>query len=97
MQFKLPENGSTGYQNCWINRMDCKSVVLVSKNYSESLQSKLGYVGSGGRITFTFKAVAKGVDTIAIANCPAGREGKDCSEFSIKSVQPDNSFIVKVQ
>ena len=97
VQFQLPENGSTGYQNCWINPINCTSLVLVSKSYSSSLQSKLGYIGSGGRITFKFRGIKKGIDTVAIASCPTAVEGKDCSEFSTKSVKPDNTFVVNVQ
>lgn len=97
VQFQLPENGSTGYQNCWINSTHCTSIVLVSKNYSSSLQSKLGYIGSGGRVTFKFKGLKKGIDTVKIAYCPTGVERKNCSEFSIDSVKTDNVFIMNVR
>jgi predicted secreted protein len=102
-QFQLYENGTTGYQNCWINPGNCTNVELVGKDYTRSLQSKLGYNGSGGRITFKFRGIRKGIDTVVIISCPTGRERKDCSEFSIDSLKPidslnaDNLFIVNVK
>jgi len=96
-QFKLSENGSTGYQNCWVNPGKCSNVEFVDKTYASSLQSKLGYIGSGGVVTFYFKGIKKGFDTIAMAHCPTGREQKDCSQFSSDSIGADNLFVVEIR
>ena len=97
VQFQLYENGSTGYQNCWINSSRCKSLAFVTKTYASNIQSRLGYIGSGGRRTFKFKGIEKGIDTVAITNCPTGREDKDYGSFSIDSIKPDNLFIINVK
>ena len=94
-KIQLHHNGSTGYENCWLNISHCDNVALHNESYSNSFMAKAGYIGSGGRIVFEFKGIKKGIDTIAMASCPTGPDGKDCSAYSME--KPDNIFIINVE
>lgn len=96
LEIRLYENGSTGYSNCWLNENKSKKLKLVNQEYENSLNAKLGYEGAGGIITLIFKAQEKGIDTIKIANCPIGRESKNCNDYTEKNTEVDNEFIVKI-
>ena len=65
---KLYENGSTGFENRWINKNNCSSLILSKEEYEPELFSEK-CVGCGGIKTLTFKGVASGLDTILISNC----------------------------
>jgi predicted secreted protein len=93
---KLYENGSTGYQNCWLNENKCQSVKQVRSKYIRSLRERMGYNGAGGSVKFTFMATKKGIDTIRFAWCPTAREQKDCSAYADSSIMPANLFIIEV-
>ncbi|MEN9638662.1 MAG: Chagasin family peptidase inhibitor [Bacteroidota bacterium] len=67
---KFDSNGSTGYHHEWINRDQCRHTHLIMEDYSPSLQSRMGYVGSGGTEYWTFKSASIGVDTIIIDHIP---------------------------
>ena len=96
LEIRLYENGSTGYSNCWLNENKSKKLKLVNRKYENSLNAKLGYDGAGGIITLIFKAQEKGIDTIKIANCPLGRENKNCSDYSEKNIETDNEFRIEI-
>ncbi|MCW4469060.1 protease inhibitor I42 family protein [Flavobacterium sp. MFBS3-15] len=86
---KLDENPSTGGKNCWLT--DVKSVRLISQDFNPKSSAD----GAGGVTTYTFKAIAKGVDTLKVANCRLAGE-KDCSDYTDDNTKPDNVFVVKV-
>ena len=93
---KLYENGSTGYIYCWLNEKNCNCLKLTSRQYEQSLNQKLGYIGSGGTIKFTFVATKVGIDTVKLTNCPTAVEHKNCADFSHNSTKRDNKFIITV-
>lgn len=105
---KIPVNGSTGYQNCWINQHRSKGLQLVKENYYPSWLALMGLIGVGGTDHLTFKATQAGIDTIKIARCPTGRMQKDCDYFSSDTMRiregdtmpeystDDYLFIVKI-
>jgi predicted secreted protein len=93
---RLYENGSTGYMNCWLNENKCNSIKLRSRQYENSLNQKLGYIGSDGTIKFTFIGTKVGIDTIKLSNCPTAVEHKSCDDFSENSTKSDNEFIITV-
>jgi predicted secreted protein len=92
-KISLHSNGSTGYSNCWLNQSTVKSVELIDKLYTPDHPS---LIGTGGEETLTFKAVAKGSDSIKYASCPTGREQKRCEAYSDGSVKADTVFIAIV-
>jgi predicted secreted protein len=93
-EIKLYENGSTGSKNCWLKKN--KLVTLVKEDYEKSMESKMGYIGSGGITTYTFKAAKIGVDTLKVSNCPLAYENKNCSDYNDKNTKPDNIFTIKI-
>lgn len=94
---KLHENPSTGYLNCWLNENSVTCLEKVSENYEAGLNSKLGYMGAGGNLKITFKAVKKGIDTLKIGSCPLGREKKTCKDYNTENTQIDNEFYIIVK
>jgi predicted secreted protein len=92
---RLYENGSTGYSNCWINEKNNPLFKKVKEEYSQSLNARLGYIGSGGLIEMTFKGLKVGVDTIKIANC-SFRDGEKCTDYNTENTKSDNEFIIKI-
>ncbi len=94
---KIPVNGSTGYSNCWINQTKCNNVKLISENYHSSFSEIFGFKGSESTVSLTFEAIQNGMDTIKIASCPTGIEGKNCNEFYDDSINVEHQFIVKIK
>ena len=94
-RIRLYENGSTGYSNCWLNEKNNALLKIVKKEYSQSLNSRFGYAGSGGLIEITFKGLKVGVDTIKIANC-SFRDGQECLDYNAQNTKSDNEFIVEI-
>lgn len=94
-QIKLDENGSTGYSHCWLNEKNNTLLKKVKEEYSPSLNSRFGYIGSGGLIEITFKGLKVGVDTIKIANC-SFRDGENCVDYNQENTKSDNEFIIKI-
>lgn len=80
---KLDENPSTGYINCWLNEKNSFLLKKTKKEYVPSLNSRLGYVGSGGTIDFTFKACSL-------------IDGQKCSDYNSENTQIDHEFIIKI-
>lgn len=85
---RLPENGSTGASNCWLNENKCTSTKLSSRRYESSDREKAGYDGAGGTTTLTFEGVSIGVDTIKIRVCLTAILRKPCSFFQ------DSSYVL---
>ena len=94
---KLYENPSTGYSNCWLNENSVTCIEKVRENNTTGLNSKLGYIGAGGDLIVTFKAIKKGIDTVKIGSCPLSREGKKCEDYNTKNTQIDNEFYITVE
>lgn len=44
----------------------------------------------------TYEAIQLGLDTIKIASCLIGIEGKDCNEFTDDSINFDYQFFINV-
>jgi predicted secreted protein len=96
LSLKVNENGSTGFANCWVNEAHCKNVRLSDTRYRQSLNSKMGMVGSGGWKYFTFLGLTSGVDTIKIHNCPVTDVNTGCDAFQDNISESDYTIIVKV-
>jgi len=94
---KLHENGSTGIVNCWLNESEFKIVQKLDESYEPGIRSILKCDGCGGIVTYRFKAIAVGYDTIKIAHCPVGPEGKDCEDYTTVNTQSDNEFVIEVK
>lgn len=92
---RLFENGSTGYSNCWLNEKNNTLLKKVKEEYSQSLNSRIGYIGSGGLIEITFRGLKVGVDTIKIANC-SFRDGEKCTDYNPENTKSDNEFIIRI-
>jgi predicted secreted protein len=103
---KLQTNPSTGYSNYWINENKCRTVELISKEYDADWPQ---LDGSGGTAIWTFRAIAKGTDTIKISKCgppyhckPFLRDSMDLysATDSIRRYKPfsevDYTFFVEV-
>lgn len=88
---KLDENPSTGGKNCWLT--DMKSVKLLSEDFNPNSSDD----GAGGVTTYTFEAIAKGTDTLKVANCPLAHDNKDCPDYNNKNTKPDNVFVVRIE
>jgi predicted secreted protein len=67
---KIRQNGSTGYQNCWLNECHCKHIKLKKRDYKSSIHETLGYIGAGGTEHLTFTGTTIGTDTIQISIIP---------------------------
>lgn len=101
LTLKMSANGSTGYANCWINEDKCESIELYKTDYKPNLNSRLGYIGSGGWKYFEFKATEVGIDTILIHNCPIkdvmGEKPNGCEAFQNKIENSDYKIIVRIE
>ncbi len=64
--FKIYSNGSTGYQEFWINDSLASAVELERTEYNIPFW-QWGLNGAGGLQTFHFKAIKAGIDTVKIA------------------------------
>jgi predicted secreted protein len=87
---RLDENGSTGSANCWLTHSDVvklKSAEFVSNSKAD---------GAGGVTTYTFEAIAKGIDTLKVASCPLAHDNKQCADYNERNTKPDNVFVVRV-
>lgn len=93
---KLDENPSTGYVNCWINEKNNSILKKIKEEYTPGLNSRLGYVGAGGTIDFTFRALKVGTDTLKIANC-SFIDGKNCSDYNTTNAEISNEFVIEVR
>jgi predicted secreted protein len=69
---KIPQNGSTGYSNCWFNEYNCKHIRLDQRDYKSSFNESIGYIGAGGAEYLTFTGKSIGIDTIKISSIPPG-------------------------
>ncbi len=94
-KIRLYQNGSTGYENCWLNEMESQIVKRVYDEYEPGLNSMLGAVGAGGTVIYTFKAISKGNQIIKMASCPVGPENKKCQDYS-DNTKPDNEFVINI-
>jgi predicted secreted protein len=95
-EIKLHENGSTGHSNCWINQYNSKHIVLMQQEYRRSWSERLGAVGAGGAMVWTFKGIKPGADTVKISFCPTAIMRKDCKYFNSDTILPDRVVYVKV-
>lgn len=68
----LESNPSTGYHWEIVGELDAKVVEFVSKDFKNSSSSPMP--GSGGRDTFTFKAVGAGQTTITLGYYPPSND-----------------------
>jgi len=91
----LGENLSTGYSNCWINKLKAGSISLIRSEHFR--KGSYDCNGCGGTTVYTFKGIAEGIDTIIMANLPAIRDQKDCSAYPEDSVRIDKKFIITVK
>src|SRR3954467_12604996 len=82
-KIKLSQNPSTGYLNCWINQNKFRLVTLTKTEFPDSA-GVTDCIGCSEAIILNFKAIKTGTDTIKFAFCPAGREGKICSDYTNK-------------
>jgi predicted secreted protein len=82
---RIPENGFTGYSNCWRNENHCNNIKRVKEEYKSYL-FKNDCDGCGGLVTWTFKGIQRGKDTIFISLCPVGYVGKPCESFRLDSL-----------
>jgi len=96
VQIKLYVNGSTGEAICWLNEKNVNILKKTTSLYKPSFYQQLGYEGSGGIISYTFEATAIGQQTIKMAHCPLGPEGKTCEDYSDKETPSDNEFTIIV-
>ncbi len=92
---KLDANPSTAYVNLWLNEKNNANFKKVKEEYTPSLNSRLGHIGSGGTIDFTFKALKAGKDTIKIASCSL-IDGQKDTDYNAENTKSDNEFIVEV-
>jgi predicted secreted protein len=72
LTIKIRENGSTGYQNCWVNEVDCKHLKINNRDYKSSFHESIGYIGAGGTAYLTFIGTSIGTDTIKISIIESG-------------------------
>ena len=93
--FKLYHNGSTGYQEFWINDSLATAVKLMRTDYNIPFW-QWGLSGAGGLQSFHFKAIKAGIDTVKIASgSPAywSPEGYDYKDTPVVI----NTFVFKVE
>ena len=98
---KIRQNGSIGYQNCWLNECHCKHIKLKKRDYKSSIHETLGYIGAGGTEHLTFTGTTIGTDTIKISIIPPG-DTCSCNEnlsnqSKIFNPQTGYQFIINVK
>ena len=101
LTIKIRENGSTGYQNCWVNEVDCKHLKINNRDYKSSFHESIGYIGAGGTAYLTFIGTSIGTDTIKISRIPSS-DTCSCKENPSNQSQNFNpqtgyQFIVNVK
>jgi predicted secreted protein len=101
LTIKIRENGSTGYQNCWVNEVDCKRLKINNINYKSSYHESIGYIGAGGKAYLTFIGTSIGTDTIKISRIPSGDtcscKGNPSNQSKNFNPQTGYQFIVNVK
>lgn len=95
LNIKILENASTGFVNCWLNEEKNLILIKVKEDFIPGLNSRLGYIGSGGIKKITFKGIKIGIDTVKIARC-SFIDYKKCSDYNEKNTESDYQFIIKV-
>nr|WP_314839101.1 protease inhibitor I42 family protein [uncultured Flavobacterium sp.] len=94
-EINLNQNYTTGYINCWLNQNQVKIVEKTKTEYKSDSDDK-NRIGGGGILTYSFKGIKKGCDTIKFSNCPAMIERKKCEEYTFKNTEVDEMYIVNV-
>lgn len=94
-EINLNQNYTTGYENCWLNKNEVKIVENTKTEYTSDSDDK-NIIGGGGILTFSFKGIKKGCDTIKFSNCPALRERKKCEEYTSTNTEAEKMYIVNV-
>jgi predicted secreted protein len=101
LTIKIRENGSTGYQNCWVNEVDCKHLKINNRDYKSSFHESIGYIGAGGTAYLTFIGTSIGTDTIKISRIPSGDtcscKGNPSNQSKNFNPQTGYQFIVNVK
>jgi predicted secreted protein len=101
LTIKIRENGSTGYQNCWVNEVDCKHLKINNRDYKSSFHESIGYIGAGGTAYLTFIGTSIGTDTIKISIIPSGDtcscKGNPSNQSKNFNPQTGYQFIVNVK
>ena len=95
-EINLNQNYTTGYVNCWLNQNQVKIVEKTKTEYKSDDSDDKNIIGGGGILTFSFKGVKKGCDTIKFSNCPVLRERKKCEEYTSKNTEVDEMYIINV-
>lgn len=94
-EINLNQNYTTGYENCWLNKNEVKIVENIKTEYTSDSDDK-NIVGGGGILTFSFKGIKKGCDTIKFSNCPTLRERKKCEEYISTNTEVEKMYIINV-
>jgi predicted secreted protein len=101
LTIKIRENGSTGYQNCWVNEVDCKHLKINNRDYKSSFHESIGYIGAGGTAYLTFIGTSIGTDTIKISRIPSSDtcscKGNPSNQSQNFNPQTGYQFIVNVK
>jgi predicted secreted protein len=101
LTIKIRENGSTGYQNCWVNEVDCKHLKINNRDYKSSFHESIGYIGAGGTAYLTFIGTSIGTDTIKISIIESGDtcscKGNPSNQSQNFNPQTGYQFIVNVK
>jgi predicted secreted protein len=101
LTIKIRENGSTGYQNCWVNEADCKYLKINNRDYKSSFHESIGYIGAGGTAYLTFIGTSIGTDTIKISRIPSSDtcscKGNPSNQSKNFNPQTGYQFIVNVK
>lgn len=101
LTIKIRENGSTGYQNCWVNEFDCKHLKINNRVYKSSFHESIGYIGAGGTAYLTFIGTSIGTDTIKISIIESGDtcscKGNPSNQSKNFNPQTGYQFIVNVK
>jgi len=95
VDIRLPQNGSTGFVNFWLNENECNAVRLADRQYESGVMQKLGYIGSGGEEKLTFVGVKAGTDTVKLGSYRVFEYRRDSANAPEK-LRPDNVFIMSV-
>lgn len=92
------ENPTTGYSYHWINKSECKSLILIDKEFINREDSKNIVIGgNGGTKVLYFTAKKVGRDTIKLVKCPPSVNGENLKNYISKKIKTDIEILVDIK
>lgn len=92
------ENPTTGYSYHWINKSECKSLILIDKEFiNREVSKNIVIGGKGGTTVLYFTGKTIGRDTIKLVNCPPSFKGECLKNYIAKKIKTDIEILVDIK